>query len=343
MPVYGKVTAVVEAPTGTTLAAFAGEGDTVLQLDDVSQLSWPAGTLALEDEVHGYTVDTLPDQNTDSPEDLEVTTDIVAGTVTLDSGIENPDGYPTDTVVAQYPDTIERQATVILPAQQEEMTLRVPQHLTDRLATGIRDDPEQIDAGANSETIELEQRDDDWLIVDMVDQRGPGFSRAQASLDSPLTVTAVAPAYQHVCLVQIEIPTAAHRIIVSWSAHLGSPGGTSDCWLGFNDSTVDFATPLQLAQFDHNTAAVNPQLAAPMLPQIFEPNLDLHDVAVVVPPDGVPDATASMWPQLSGFTGWMPYTTTPPTVGLHTYRLVAWTGPGGTAEVADASLWVAVI
>ena len=338
MPVYGKVAAVVEEPVGTTLSADVVATATSLPVDDLSQLAWPEGTLQVGDEVIAYTVDGLPDQATDELSNDEDTTDLEAGTVTL--GVALANDHPQDTPVTMYPDVVERTATVILPGQQEELHLRVPQHLVDRLPTGVRTEPDGDDATSTSETVELEFRDDDWVIVDLVAQKGTGFSRGQVERTTPLTVTASSPATaQIVCSVDIEIPTPQHRIVVSYAAHIGNPSGpaagTSDCFLGFADNLGDFSTPILLGDYDHTGATVNPQLVIPMLPK-------LNAETAIVAGDLI-DATARLFNDFGGFTPFMPYVLTPPTVGLHNFRLVAWTGSGGTGRVTDASLWVAVI
>lgn len=310
MPVYGKVVAVTEEPVGTTLHLQASPGNLTLSLEDVSQLLWPEGSLQIDGaETHHYSVDNLPDQNTDQLEAIESATDIAQGTVTLASAVG--DTYPPDTVVTQYPDVIEKLVTVMIPGQQEELVLRVPQHLTDRLPTGIRTDPDGIGIDSDGETVELEQRDDDWLIVDLVTQAGVGQSRGYISTATPRTVTATSSATPTVLLtLPIEIPTVQHRILVwySWIVSTSSLAGGESVFLGLDDSGDDFNAPFGLDSVITDGERTHAPLS-PIMPYGYDTT--------------VTDA---------------------PSPGLHTLRLVAWkTTSGGVATVNEAQLWITVI
>lgn len=173
MPRFGKVTAVVEKPIGTTLAVPALAGDTQIIVDDVSNgLAWPSGGIRIGDEITSelkiYTVDDAPDETIDVLDDDDAE-DVSEGTLTLMTGLGLDEtatlvnGYDQDTPVIFYPTVIEKIATVQLPDQEEELVLRVPHELHNKLPLNIRDN-------STTETVELEFSDGEWVIADIVSQ-----------------------------------------------------------------------------------------------------------------------------------------------------------------------------
>ncbi len=166
MAEFGNVIAVVERPVGTSLqtAAIAGAG--ALVVDDVSKLTWPAGGLRIGTESFIYSVDVAPDQSIDvidKDEDDQGVDEV--GTVTL-VGQALDNGYDVDEPVVQFQQSVvtERLATVLLPDQAEELVLRVPRHLWDRLPSDIRE------RDAAPETVALENVQGEWVMTDVVSE-----------------------------------------------------------------------------------------------------------------------------------------------------------------------------
>ncbi len=163
MPEFGSVTSVVERPVGTTLAVVASAGNSIITVDDISKLTWPAGGLRIGSEQFDYTIDAAPDQSVDTvdlDEDAEGTDEL--GTITLDGELAS--SYGIDEPVVQFQESVvsERIATVLLADQAEELVLRVPRHLWDRLPAKIR----QRDAAP--ETVALEDSGGEWVMTDVV-------------------------------------------------------------------------------------------------------------------------------------------------------------------------------
>ncbi len=164
---FGNVTSVVERPVGTTLMTAGTVGATSLAVDDVSKLTWPTGGLRIGNESFTYTVDAAPDQAVDvidQDEDDETVGE--AGTITLTSGAL-ANAYDVDEPVLQFQGAAlvtERLATVLLPDQQEELVLRVPRHLWDRLPENIRE------RDAAPETIALDNHQGEWVMTDVVSE-----------------------------------------------------------------------------------------------------------------------------------------------------------------------------
>ncbi len=165
MAEFGNVIAVVERPVGTTLqtAALAGAGSLVV--DDISKLTWPAGGLRIGTEQFIYSVDVAPDSAIaviDQDEDDEGVDEV--GTITLAGALLN--GYGVDEPVLQFQESLvtERLATVLLPDQAEELVLRVPRHLWDRLPSDIRE------RDAAPETVALENVEGEWVMTDVVSE-----------------------------------------------------------------------------------------------------------------------------------------------------------------------------
>lgn len=164
MPEFGKVTSITERNVGTTLALAASATQGTITVDDVAKLDWPAGGLRIGTEQFIYTVDVAPDESVlviDLDEDEEGSDE--EGTITLTSGVLN-NGYDVDEPVLQFPVTTERVATVLLPDQMEELVLRVPRGLWDRLPANIR-----LRDGA-ADTVALENEGGQWVITDVVDE-----------------------------------------------------------------------------------------------------------------------------------------------------------------------------
>lgn len=161
---FGHVVAVVDRPLGTTLALPASIGDGVITVDDISKLTWPAGGLRIGSEGFIYSVDAAPDQDValiDLDEDQEGYDE--EGTLTLGGRLLKAD-YDVDEPVIQFQqsEVKERIATVLLPDQAEELVLRVPRGLWDRLPTDIR----QRDGAP--ETVALEKVGGEWVMTDVI-------------------------------------------------------------------------------------------------------------------------------------------------------------------------------
>ncbi len=166
MASFGNVIAVVERPVGTTLQTAATAGDGVITVDDISKLTWPAGGLRIGTEHFIYEIDAAPDQSVnviDQDEDDEGSDEV--GTITL-GGATLDASYDVDEPVLQFQDTLvtERLATVLLPDQAEELVLRVPRHLWDRLPSNIRE------RDAAPETVALENVQGEWVMTDVVSE-----------------------------------------------------------------------------------------------------------------------------------------------------------------------------
>ncbi len=163
---FGNVTSVVERPVGTTLQTAATAGDGVITVDDISKLTWPAGGLRIGTEHFIYSIDAAPDSavdGIDQDEDDEGADEV--GTITL-GGQTLDASYDVDEPVLQFQDTLvtERLATVLLPDQAEELVLRVPRHLWDRLPSNIRE------RDAAPETVALENVQGEWVMTDVVSE-----------------------------------------------------------------------------------------------------------------------------------------------------------------------------
>ncbi len=166
MASFGNVTSVVERPVGTTLAVAATAGDPTITVDDISKLTWPAGGLRIGNDVKIYSIDAAPDQSVnviDQDEDDEGSDEV--GTITLGGSTLGSD-YDVDEPVIQWltDDVTERIATVLLPDQAEELVLRVPRHLWDRLPSDIRD------RDGAAEAVALENVDGQWVMTDVVSE-----------------------------------------------------------------------------------------------------------------------------------------------------------------------------
>ncbi len=188
MASFGNVTSVVERPVGTSLqtAALAGAG--ALVVDDVSKLTWPAGGLRIGTESFVYSIDVAPDQTVDvidRDEDDQGVDEV--GTVTLTGALLN--GYDIDEPVVQFQESVvtERLATVLLPDQAEELVLRVPRHLWDRLPSDIRE------RDAAPETVALENVDGEWVMTDVVSE-DPSVDASFIDISTLPTSTSLAPA-----------------------------------------------------------------------------------------------------------------------------------------------------
>lgn len=218
---FAKVVAVVEEPVGTTLAVDASATDTGITVDDVSRLRWPNGGLQIGDEVtyerRVYAVADAPDDDIDVI-DADEDEDAAEGNLALfDSDGSTPlalaNSYEQDTPVIQFPLVTETWATVQLPDAEEELHLRVPQQLTDRLNTDIRFDVKGITG--TSETVELEESDGEWVIADVVSEEGTGFSRAYSTVPGPVAISAVSAVTRDVVTyVDLDIPSSEHRVLL---------------------------------------------------------------------------------------------------------------------------------
>ncbi len=159
------VTSIVERPVGTTLSAAAGPGDSVLTVDDISRFTWPTGGLRIGSEQFTYTIDAAADQATDV---IDIDEDAAgadeAGTITLGGTVVGT--YEVDEPVVQFQTTVvtERMATVLLPDQAEELLLRVPRGLWDRLPSNIRE------RDLAPETVAIEDVGGSWVMTDVVDE-----------------------------------------------------------------------------------------------------------------------------------------------------------------------------
>ena len=166
MPRFGKVTAVTERPVGTTLAAPVTAGDTSITVDDISKLYWPAGGIRVGSQGFIYSVDAAANQDVDSIDDDEdAAGSDEQGTLTLTTQFQ--DSYGVDEPVVQFQGDIvvERIAHVQMPDSQEELVLRVPRGLWDRLPTGVR--AETVSATV-PETVALNMVDGEWEITDVI-------------------------------------------------------------------------------------------------------------------------------------------------------------------------------
>jgi hypothetical protein len=201
MASFGNVTSVVERPVGTTLAVAAPAGSSTVTVDDISKLAWPTGGCQIGAQTFTYTVDAAPDQTVDvidQDEDVagsdevgtlqlgapttggpiltesavslmtegSVELDVEAPLVVEEGGVAQTTSidYGVDEPVIQWQTSAvtERIATVLLPDQQEELVLRVPRPLWDRLPSDIRD--------AAPETVALENVEGEWVMTDVVDE-----------------------------------------------------------------------------------------------------------------------------------------------------------------------------
>ncbi len=181
MASFGYVTSVVERPVGTTLAVAAAATDDSIVVDDISKLTWPEGGLRIGNEQHTYTINVAPDQTIDvidKDEDAVGADEI--GTITLTSALVA--AYGIDEPVVQFQESVvtERVATVLLPDQAEELVLRVPRHLWDRLPSGIRE------RDAAPETVALANEGGGWVMGDVVAE--------DPSVDASFINTATLPA-----------------------------------------------------------------------------------------------------------------------------------------------------
>lgn len=335
MAQFGKVTAVTEEPVGTTLAVAAVVGDTTITVDDVSKLAWPAGGLQIGDdetnELRIYTIADAASEDVDTI-DSDDDEDVAEGIVNLFTFVGPPalvNGYDVDTPVIQYPQVTEKIATVQLPDQEEELVLRVPQQLTDRLTTDIRVD--LSGTTGTSETVELEESESEYVITDVIGEEGTGLSRGYAEVAGPLSITSTDDLNPDVvATVSIEIPTEQHRVIFSYFAELTAATGQS-LSLGFDDAGFDFAVGELDIAIHNDVTSAGPHDALPLLPAAAQdtPYVRVGGISVTAGLQALP-------------TNFMPYTVTPPTPGLHTFRLVAYVS-GGTGTVANAHLWATVI
>ncbi len=165
MASFGNVTSVVERPVGTTLQTAGTIGASSIVVDDISRLTWPAGGLRIGTQQMIYSIDAAPDQTVDTvdideddPGSDEVGTITLGGTLSADYDVDEP--------VVQFQESVvtERVATVLLPGEMEELVLRVPRHLWDRLPADIRD------RDAASETVALEDVEGEWVMTDVIDE-----------------------------------------------------------------------------------------------------------------------------------------------------------------------------
>lgn len=139
----GVIVSVTERSAGTELAAAASATDDSIEVIDLDGLDRDGGVLTIGEEQIIYTV----------PEDSE-------GTVDLDTPLAN--SYDEEEPVLVYPPAMERLAYVMGDDQEEEIEVRVPHALYDRIAVGIRDDDE------TSEVVVVAIEDDDFVVVDLL-------------------------------------------------------------------------------------------------------------------------------------------------------------------------------
>lgn len=314
----GRVTAVTEEPSGTTLATATSGGETEITVDDVSKLVWPAGGLQIGDEVTNerriYSVDVAPDEDVDVIDDDE-DDDADQGTLTLTAALTN--AYDADTRVIQWPEVTVVEATVQIPGQAEESVLRVPKQLRDLLPTDIRTDVSGTSGDA--ETVELEHSDGEWVIADVVHERATG---AERGFDESLAGVSGISTTTTLCSVKVVIPSTAHRVLLTGSAVFDMSNNTSGWVLGYTDN-VDLTGQHEIADLSNTTA-----------PSTIGPLTGGHVSGVY----GV------------GTHGYLidPFNyiaeTQVPTPGEHTFSLIAYRAFGtATLDVTQARLWVVVI
>ena len=166
MASFGNVTSVVERPVGTTLAVAAAAGAGSITVDDISKLTWPDGGIQIGAQTFAYLINAAPDQSVnviDQDEDDEGSDEV--GTLYLQGRFTSVD-YDVDEPVIQWltSPVTERIATVLIPGQAEELVLRVPRHLWDRLPSDIRE------RDAAPETVALENVEGEWVMTDVVSE-----------------------------------------------------------------------------------------------------------------------------------------------------------------------------
>ena len=141
--IEGRVLDVLEETAGTELAAAATAGAMTLEVLDVLGLDLDGGTLEIAGTTYPYTV---PDED---------------GTeVTLGSPLE-ADAAEADEVNV-YPPALERTALVLELESEQDLEVRVPHALYDRLALGQREDDD------TAEVVLVDQDDDEYSVSDVL-------------------------------------------------------------------------------------------------------------------------------------------------------------------------------
>jgi hypothetical protein len=177
---------VGEVQLGSELDVAVSAGATAITVSDLEAMDWGTdrqlqiGPDAGPQEIVAYSIPAAEDPSSDEI-DLDETPDAEGGTVDLGAALLN--AYAVDTPVRLYPPTYERMVYCIPEGQYEEIAARVPDKLLTRLLTRTRDD-------ATSETVEIEIRDDAWVVADVVGD----YPATDASYIIPFTLpTAVGP------------------------------------------------------------------------------------------------------------------------------------------------------
>lgn len=121
----GTVQNVTEIPVGSTLDEDASSGASSLKPADIEEFNPDGGKLQIGDEVFTYTVD---------GDELDL-----SGTISQ--------SYDEGEPIYTYPPTYERWAWVREPGAEEDLQVRVPHALWDRLPLGVRseDDAEEVE------------------------------------------------------------------------------------------------------------------------------------------------------------------------------------------------------
>ncbi len=264
MASFGSVTSVVERPVGTTLQTAASAGDSALVVDDISRLTWPAGGLRIGTEQFDYTIDAAPDpaiDAIDADEDDEGADQV--GTITLGTVLAS--AYDVDEPVVQFNQALvtERLATVMLPDQAEELVLRVPRHLWDRLPENIRE------RDAAPETVELQNHGGEWVMTDVVSEdpsvdasyidistlptsRGPNGAGAGADLatvgdeawTAPGNIKTSDDTYAHAIGTSATATVTAHNTGFTLPGTAANDATTGSlAWSNVNDIKVKNASP----------------------------------------------------------------------------------------------------
>lgn len=140
---YGIIQAVTEEVAGDELDADVAAGGLTLTLGDALDFNEDGGQLLLGVEVLPY-----------ASADLEL------NTIELTTGPAA--GWPAETPVEVYPQTVERIALVQLDLDGEAVEARVPHALFDRLPLGTRDGGERVSLGLDG---------GEWVLGDLLGQQ----------------------------------------------------------------------------------------------------------------------------------------------------------------------------
>lgn len=336
--IQGKVTQVRERKIGTELARDHADAETVLELEDVTELPAPGGRLSIGFGSYTYTRD---DVGTDDVAELDIEDpgDLDAGTVTIDPPLSG--AHEDGDAVLVSPAVFERFAFVFLEGQEEEIVARVDWSLygtVDQLPTGTREDPEA------AETVVVFREDDEYVVRDVVGEEGQALSRGYLEVETHSVVSTDPANPDVIATLFLDIPTSDARLLISPAAELSAADGTS-LHLGFDDAGIDFdPEEFPLVHFygggydgatvgGHN-AFVGPALVAPALPPI-----SLRSASLTLPNGfDTGNVVSEYLPTVIA-----PYNLDAPSVGIHAFRLTAYKGDGaGSATVANVRFWASV-